>query len=134
MTVAVIVGGLLPLFWGGGTGSEVMQRIAAPMIGGMLSAPLLSMFVVPAVYRLMRRRRQTRAEGDGAGEGEGATHFCARLEFLTAPDGPERPNLRRPCAKGGQGSHHAQTPCADGFQMINFALPLESHPHVYSRR
>jgi Cu(I)/Ag(I) efflux system membrane protein CusA/SilA len=57
MTVAVIVGGLLPLFWGVGTGSEVMQRIAAPMVGGMLSAPLLSMFVVPVVYRLMRRRR-----------------------------------------------------------------------------
>ena len=67
MTVAVIVAGLLPLFWGGGTGSEVVQRIAAPMVGGMLSAPLLSMFVVPAVYRLMRRRRQTRAEGDGGG-------------------------------------------------------------------
>jgi Cu(I)/Ag(I) efflux system membrane protein CusA/SilA len=57
MTVAVIVGGLLPLFWGAGTGSEVMQRIAAPMVGGMISAPLLSMFVVPVVYRLMRQRR-----------------------------------------------------------------------------
>jgi Cu(I)/Ag(I) efflux system membrane protein CusA/SilA len=57
MTVAVIVAGLLPLFWGDGTGSEVMQRIAAPMVGGMLSAPLLSMLVVPAAYRLMRRRR-----------------------------------------------------------------------------
>jgi Cu(I)/Ag(I) efflux system membrane protein CusA/SilA len=57
MTVAVIVAGLLPLFWGAGTGSEVMQRIAAPMVGGMLSAPLLSMLVVPAAYRLMRRRR-----------------------------------------------------------------------------
>ncbi len=56
MTVAVIVAGLLPLFWGAGTGSEVMQRIAAPMVGGMLSAPLLSMLVVPAAYRLMRRR------------------------------------------------------------------------------
>ena len=57
MTVAVIVAGLLPLFWGNGTGSEVMQRIAAPMVGGMLSAPLLSMLVIPAVYRLMRRKR-----------------------------------------------------------------------------
>jgi Cu(I)/Ag(I) efflux system membrane protein CusA/SilA len=56
MTVAVIVAGLLPLFWGQGTGSEVMQRIAAPMIGGMLTAPLLSMIVIPAVYLLMRRR------------------------------------------------------------------------------
>jgi len=58
MTVATIVAGLLPLFWGMGTGSEVMQRIAAPMIGGMISAPLLSMLVVPVVYRLMRRQRQ----------------------------------------------------------------------------
>ncbi|MDP3923151.1 MAG: efflux RND transporter permease subunit, partial [Hydrogenophaga sp.] len=57
MTVAVIVVGLLPLFWGDGTGSEVMQRIAAPMVGGMISAPLLSMLVIPAVYRLMRRHR-----------------------------------------------------------------------------
>jgi Cu(I)/Ag(I) efflux system membrane protein CusA/SilA len=56
MTVAVILGGLLPIMWGGGTGSEVMQRIAAPMVGGMITAPLLSMFVVPAVYLLMRRR------------------------------------------------------------------------------
>ena len=58
MTVAVIVAGLLPLFWGDGTGSEVMQRIAAPMVGGMISAPLLSMLVIPAVYRLMRRSRR----------------------------------------------------------------------------
>ncbi|RZU00897.1 efflux RND transporter permease subunit [Rivibacter subsaxonicus] len=56
MTVAVILAGLLPIMWGGGTGSEVMQRIAAPMVGGMISAPLLSMFVVPALYLLMRRR------------------------------------------------------------------------------
>ncbi|MGH8530758.1 MAG: efflux RND transporter permease subunit [Nevskiales bacterium] len=56
MTVAVIIAGLLPLFWGEGTGSEVMSRIAAPMVGGMITAPLLSMFVVPAVYYLLRRR------------------------------------------------------------------------------
>ncbi len=56
MTVAVIIAGLIPIMIGTGTGSEVMQRIAAPMIGGMMTAPLLSMFVVPAVYLLMRRR------------------------------------------------------------------------------
>jgi copper/silver efflux system protein len=56
MTVLVIVGGLLPLFVGSGAGSEVMQRIAAPMIGGMVTAPLLSMLVIPAAYRLLRRR------------------------------------------------------------------------------
>jgi Cu(I)/Ag(I) efflux system membrane protein CusA/SilA len=57
MTVAVIVAGLLPIFWGAGAGSEVMSRIAAPMVGGMITAPLLSMFVIPAAYRLMRLRR-----------------------------------------------------------------------------
>ncbi|MES2056404.1 MAG: efflux RND transporter permease subunit [Pseudomonadota bacterium] len=56
MTVAVILAGLLPILLGAGTGSEVMSRIAAPMIGGMLTAPLLSMFVIPAAYLLMRRR------------------------------------------------------------------------------
>ena len=60
MTVAVIVAGLLPIMWSHGTGSEVMQRIAAPMVGGMLTAPLLSMFVVPVVYLLMRRGRAKR--------------------------------------------------------------------------
>jgi Cu(I)/Ag(I) efflux system membrane protein CusA/SilA len=56
MTVAVIIAGLLPILWGSGTGSEVMRRIAAPMVGGMITAPLLSMFVIPAVYLLLRRR------------------------------------------------------------------------------
>ncbi|MGA8056021.1 MAG: efflux RND transporter permease subunit, partial [Burkholderiales bacterium] len=55
MTVAVILAGLAPIMWSHGSGAEVMQRIAAPMIGGMLSAPLLSMFVIPAAYFLMRR-------------------------------------------------------------------------------
>jgi Cu(I)/Ag(I) efflux system membrane protein CusA/SilA len=44
--------------YGSGTGSEVMQRIAAPMVGGMITAPLLSMFVIPAAYLLMRRPRE----------------------------------------------------------------------------
>jgi len=57
MTVAVILAGLFPILIGHGAGSEVMSRIAAPMIGGMLTAPLLSMLVVPAGYLLLRRRR-----------------------------------------------------------------------------
>ena len=61
MTVAVIIAGLLPIMFGTGTGSEVMQRIAAPMVGGMITAPLLSMFVVPAAYLLLRRRRRRSA-------------------------------------------------------------------------
>ncbi|MEO8752759.1 MAG: efflux RND transporter permease subunit, partial [Casimicrobiaceae bacterium] len=56
MTVAVIFAGLLPIMVSHGTGSEVMQRIAAPMVGGMITAPLLSMLVIPAVYLLLRRR------------------------------------------------------------------------------
>jgi Cu(I)/Ag(I) efflux system membrane protein CusA/SilA len=60
MTVAVIVAGLLPILIGHGAGSEVMSRIAAPMIGGMLTAPLLSMFVLPAAYLLLRRPRRGR--------------------------------------------------------------------------
>jgi Cu(I)/Ag(I) efflux system membrane protein CusA/SilA len=60
MTVAVIIAGLVPIMVGTGTGSEVMQRIAAPMVGGMITAPMLSMFVVPAVYLLLRRRRWKR--------------------------------------------------------------------------
>lgn len=56
MTVAVILAGLFPLFIGSGAGSEIMQRIAAPMLGGMLSAPLLSMLVIPAAYRLLQGR------------------------------------------------------------------------------
>lgn len=59
MTVAVIIAGLIPIMSGGGTGSEVMQRIAAPMVGGMITAPLLSMFVLPAAFLLLRQRRNT---------------------------------------------------------------------------
>ncbi len=66
MTVAVILGGLAPIMWSEGTGAEVMQRIAAPMIGGMITAPLLSMFVIPAAYLLMRRRRLAAAPARSA--------------------------------------------------------------------
>jgi Cu(I)/Ag(I) efflux system membrane protein CusA/SilA len=60
MTVVIIIAGLVPIMIGSGTGSEVMQRIAAPMVGGMITAPLLSMFVVPAVFLLLRRTRRKR--------------------------------------------------------------------------
>jgi Cu(I)/Ag(I) efflux system membrane protein CusA/SilA len=56
MTVAVILAGLLPIMFGDGAGSEVMQRIAAPMVGGMLTAPLLSLFVIPAAWLLLQER------------------------------------------------------------------------------
>jgi Cu(I)/Ag(I) efflux system membrane protein CusA/SilA len=66
MTVAVILAGLFPIMWGVGTGSEVMQRIAAPMVGGMITAPLLSMFLIPAAYYLMRRKTATVHEGSSS--------------------------------------------------------------------
>jgi Cu(I)/Ag(I) efflux system membrane protein CusA/SilA len=61
MTVTVIIAGLLPIMFGGGTGSEVMRRIAAPMVGGMITAPMLSMLVLPAAYLLLHRRDMRRA-------------------------------------------------------------------------
>jgi Cu(I)/Ag(I) efflux system membrane protein CusA/SilA len=48
--------GLLPIMWGSGTGSEVMRRIAAPMVGGMISATLLTLVVIPSVFLLWKRR------------------------------------------------------------------------------
>ena len=56
MTVAVIVAGLIPILIGTGTGAEVMGRIAAPLVGGMITAPLLSLFVIPAIYLLWKGR------------------------------------------------------------------------------
>ena len=67
MTVAVILAGLAPIMWSEGTGAEVMQRIAAPMIGGMITAPLLSMLVIPAAYLLMRRRSLLAPAGKQSG-------------------------------------------------------------------
>tara|TARA_B100001964_G_scaffold160710_1_gene176459 strand:- start:33 stop:251 length:219 start_codon:yes stop_codon:yes gene_type:complete len=56
MTAAAIIAGLLPILLGPGTGSEVMSRIAAPMVGGMISSVLLTLLVLPAVYFLWRKR------------------------------------------------------------------------------
>jgi Cu(I)/Ag(I) efflux system membrane protein CusA/SilA len=64
MTVAVILAGLFPLLAGGGTGHEVMQRLAAPMIGGMITAPLLSLFVLPAIYKLLGPQRLAAKVGE----------------------------------------------------------------------
>ncbi|RAK60208.1 CusA/CzcA family heavy metal efflux RND transporter [Phenylobacterium hankyongense] len=70
MTVAVILAGLAPILVGHGAGSEVMSRIAAPMIGGMLTAPLLSMLVIPAGYLLLRRRRPAPVSATASAQGE----------------------------------------------------------------
>jgi Cu(I)/Ag(I) efflux system membrane protein CusA/SilA len=54
MTVVAIMAGLIPIMWSTGTGSEVMQRIAVPMIGGMISSTILTLVVIPAVYALVK--------------------------------------------------------------------------------
>jgi Cu(I)/Ag(I) efflux system membrane protein CusA/SilA len=63
MTVCAIIAGLLPILWGGGTGSTVMKRIAAPMVGGMVTSTILTLIVVPTLYALWRERQLTRNEG-----------------------------------------------------------------------
>lgn len=55
MTVVAIMAGLLPIMWGTGTGSEVMSRIAAPMIGGMVSSTVLTLAVIPAIYAMVKQ-------------------------------------------------------------------------------
>ena len=57
MSAAVVIAGLIPIMMGSGTGSEVMQRIAAPMLGGMITAPLVSMVLIPVLYMLWKSRQ-----------------------------------------------------------------------------
>jgi Cu(I)/Ag(I) efflux system membrane protein CusA/SilA len=58
MTVAVIIAGLLPIMFSQGDGADMMKRIAAPLVGGMLSAPLISLFLLPVLYLALRHRAQ----------------------------------------------------------------------------
>jgi copper/silver efflux system protein len=67
MTVTAIIAGLLPIMWGGGAGGSVMKRIAAPMVGGMLSSTILTLLVIPAIYSLWRQREVQSEGGDGPG-------------------------------------------------------------------
>jgi Cu(I)/Ag(I) efflux system membrane protein CusA/SilA len=74
MTVTAIMGGLLPILWGGGAGASVMKRIAAPMVGGMVSSTILTLVVIPAIYSLwkgweVRRRAASVATGPAASAG-----------------------------------------------------------------
>ncbi len=79
MTATAVIAGLLPILWGGGTGSTVLKRIAAPMVGGMVSATVLSLLVVPVLYSLWRewRLRHVWAAADGEGS--------AAVPEVTAP-------------------------------------------------
>jgi Cu(I)/Ag(I) efflux system membrane protein CusA/SilA len=64
MTVLTVIIGLIPIMYGEGTGSEVMQRIAAPMIGGMASALLLTLLVLPAIFKLWKQREITQSQSE----------------------------------------------------------------------
>jgi Cu(I)/Ag(I) efflux system membrane protein CusA/SilA len=69
MTVITIIVGLLPIMWGSGTGSEVMRRIAAPMVGGMVSATILTLIIIPSVYLIANGwRLPAETAGEGIGE------------------------------------------------------------------
>ena len=61
MTVTAIMAGLAPILWSRGTGADVMKRIAAPMVGGMISATILTLVVIPAIYLVWRRFQVARA-------------------------------------------------------------------------
>ncbi len=68
MTVVAIMAGLLPILWGSGAGSEVMRRIAAPMVGGMISSAVLTLVVIPVIYALLKQRTLSSAPGEAAQE------------------------------------------------------------------
>jgi Cu(I)/Ag(I) efflux system membrane protein CusA/SilA len=74
MTVVAIMAGLLPIMWSTGTGSEIMQRIAVPMIGGMISSTLLTLIVIPAIYALVKGARLKARTGSAIA---GAEHYKA---------------------------------------------------------
>ena len=88
MTVTAIMAGLLPILWGNGTGASVMKRIAAPMVGGMVSSTLLTLVVIPALYALWRERALAVAEPrDAEGELEaGSSDVGSRVASASAED------------------------------------------------
>jgi Cu(I)/Ag(I) efflux system membrane protein CusA/SilA len=91
MTVAAIIAGLLPILWSSGAGSEVMQRIAAPMIGGMASSTVLTLIVIPAIYALARdvpraRRPVAAPSADEFPPDCGSRALSARTESLERPE------------------------------------------------
>ncbi len=93
MTVVAIMGRLIPILWSTGTGSEVIQRIAVPMIGGMISSTILTLIVNPAVYALIKGFRLTHGPGVEVSEkfaGRQATVFEPRIAILTHSRSSER--------------------------------------------
>ena len=90
MTVAAIMAGLLPIMWSSGTGSEIMQRIAVPMIGGMISSTLLTLIVIPAIFGLVKGFRLPREnqERSRPGPSEGQVNPAGGHPF---PASAQRP-------------------------------------------
>jgi copper/silver efflux system protein len=82
MTVVAIMAGLIPILWSTGTGSEIMQRIAVPMIGGMVSSTVLTLIVIPAIYSLVKGWRLPKARIEAADRGSiaGASNFDIAAE------------------------------------------------------
>jgi Cu(I)/Ag(I) efflux system membrane protein CusA/SilA len=68
MTATAVIFGLLPILWGSGTGASVMKRIAAPMVGGMVSATLLTLVVIPAIWSLWQEFALRQARADAAAD------------------------------------------------------------------
>ncbi|MGH7481389.1 MAG: efflux RND transporter permease subunit [Longimicrobiales bacterium] len=81
MTVTAIIAGLLPILWGHGAGADVMKRIAAPMVGGMVSSTLLTLLVIPAIYSLWKEW-EVRREAAGAGGAAGGELIGAERELV----------------------------------------------------
>jgi Cu(I)/Ag(I) efflux system membrane protein CusA/SilA len=86
MTVTAIIAGLLPIMWGGGAGGSVMKRIAAPMVGGMLSSTLLTLLVIPAIYSLWKQR-EIQSGGEDAPEAQPGDSMPPREADLVAVGG-----------------------------------------------
>jgi Cu(I)/Ag(I) efflux system membrane protein CusA/SilA len=80
MTVVAIMAGLLPIMWGTGTGSEVMSRIAAPMVGGMISSTVLTLAVIPALYALVKQWQLGRSSRSSAAVQAGVGYSAAVTE------------------------------------------------------
>ena len=94
MTVVAIMAGLLPIMWSTGTGSEIMQRIAVPMIGGMISSTLLTLIVIPAIYGLVKGA-EFGSRSTGCEAGTGPRRECEQAEIrLGCDDGPSLPQTQ----------------------------------------
>jgi Cu(I)/Ag(I) efflux system membrane protein CusA/SilA len=85
MTVVAIMAGLLPIMWSTGTGSEIMQRIAVPMIGGMISSTLLTLIVIPAIYALVKGFRLGNSDDAGSRSPPPTTEPVERKRTVPEP-------------------------------------------------